>query len=568
MPSKRLQAIFRSNHFAKNAIQKLSSYTRLERIALGAFGVLFVTSVTLLGTNLLSTGSVQGSPSYGGTFIEALVGQPQYINPLLASSNDTDRDISALIFSSLMKYSENGDLEFDLAEDFTTQNFGKTYRFYLRKNVLWHDGEPFTADDVVYTIEAVQNPLYRSALSINWQGVTVSKIDDFTVEFNLKNVYAPFISNTTLQILPEHIWKQIDPTDFRESVAEQTPIGTGPYKFEQSKTSSTGEVSELSLSVNQNWYHRKAFIKSVIFKFYKTEEEAKNAFKRSRVDAFAFLSADIDTEIVEKENTTIIQPDIPRYFALFFNQDQTQILKEAPVRQALAHSIDKASIINGALSGNGEILNSPIPSHLIEPRNDMAIYDFDTVLAEQLLDENNISDSDGDGVREFNGESISLTITTPDLPELVRVANEIKTSWEKLQVPSIVRKISTNEIISSAIRPRDYEVLLFGQVLGHEPDPFSFWHSSQIKDPGLNLALYQNPQVDALLEEARQTLDQDIRESKYQEFSNVLMSDIPAVFLYTPVFTYAVNGDVKGISATNINVPTERFAGISEWHLR
>src|SRR4030042_6584426 len=162
--------------------------TKKERyFILGVFLLAAVSLVSwLISYNIKNTIVV---PNYGGSFKEGIVDSPQYLNPILGQINDADRDVTELIFSGLMKYDSRGELVPDLAESYAVGEDGKIYDFFLRKDIQWHDGKQFTADDVVFTIKRIQNPDSRSPLRINWTGVEVEQVDDFTVRFQIKSPY-------------------------------------------------------------------------------------------------------------------------------------------------------------------------------------------------------------------------------------------------------------------------------------------------------------------------------------------------------------------------------------------
>ena len=202
-------------------------------------------------------------PNYGGSYKEGLIGSPQYINPILCQTYDTDQDISQLIFSGLMKYDSRGELVPDLAEEYAIGEEGKIYDFFLRKNITWHDGKPFNADDVIFTIQTIQNPEYRSPVIFNWNGVEIEKIDDYTIRFKLKNAYAPFLNNTTIGILPKHIWENISPPEFFLTQTNLKPIGTGPYKFTKFEKDRKGSIKALYLQANKDYHLNRPYIKKI-----------------------------------------------------------------------------------------------------------------------------------------------------------------------------------------------------------------------------------------------------------------------------------------------------------------
>jgi peptide/nickel transport system substrate-binding protein len=523
-------------------------------------------SIIALGVKLYYA-NTHITPSLGGTHIEAALGIPRFVNPVLSQISDSDRDISRLVYASLMKYTKEGKLIPDLVESYAIE--GDTiYTFKLKNNIFWHDGQIVTADDVVFTVKLIQDPKYASPIRLNWQGVEVEKVDDLTVRFKLTNPYSPFLENTTVGILPRHIWDNISPKSFPLAEANLQPIGSGPYKFEKFQKDSAGNIKSYSLKINDKYYSP-AHIERIVFKFFDSEKEALDAFKKNEVTAMSFVSGYNSAQI---PNASLYKFSLPRYFAVFLNQTKSEVLAQKEVREALAFATDRDQIIDISAGGMGTPSFGPIVPGLLgyNPQIEEK-YKFSLDRAIEILEKQNWLDTDGDGIREkkLNEETTPLLInlTTVEWPELERVMRVLKEQWKKIGVEVTINAYTLGELQQEHIRPREYEALLFGQLIGIDPDPFSFWHSSQKKDPGLNLSLYDNKTADKLLEEARQTLDSQSREEKYLLFQETLTNDIPAIFLYNPSYIYPVNDEIKGISEGKISDPSWRFANVDEWYI-
>jgi len=513
-------------------------------------------------------------PDYGGSYTEGIVGSPQYINPIFCQTNDTDRDISELIFSGLMKYDSKGNLAPDLAERYAIGEGGKIYDFFLRKNVFWHDGKPFNADDVIFTFQTIQNPNYKSPLIFNWSGVEIEKIDDWTVRFKLKNAYAPFLNSATVGMLPKHIWVNMSPAEFLLAETNLKPIGTGPYKFKKFEKDRLGSIKTLYLEADKNYYPGKPYIKNITFKFYINEEAMINAYNNGTIKGLGFITAQNKLQLKNYKRKLNIRPlKLPRYFAVFFNQSKSKALSDKTVRLALNYATNKQEIIDKILNGAGETVSSPIPKGVFGYSAGTKIYDFALEHANNLLDAAGWNKNEEAGIREKvvkKGESptpLEITIITTEWPELQRVAEILQEQWSKIGAKIEVKILNIAEIQQDYIRPREYQALLFGEVLGAEPDPFPFWHSSQKRDPGLNLALYDNTNADKLLMEARAIFDSEKRKEKYEEFQKLVVEDVPVVFLYNPYYLYPVSKKIKGIEIENISIPSKRFSGIENWYI-
>ncbi|MBI3671203.1 hypothetical protein HY249_00205, partial [Candidatus Azambacteria bacterium] len=492
-------------------------------------------------------------PAYGDRYSEALVGGPQFINPILISSNDVDRDISELVYSGLMEYSPEGDIVPALAKSYKISNDGKEYTFYLRDDVSWHDGKKFTADDVVFTISSIINPDYSSPLRSSWQGIRIEKLDDHTIKFILNNTYAPFLEKATLGIIPKHIWEPTEPKNIILASANLNPIGTGPYKTKKMIKNKEGQITAFVLEANGSYYKKRPYIDEVEFDFYDDEEQAVNAYQKNDVLGVYSVSPK-NKYLIFNNSTQIHNLNIPKYFAIFFNQNQSLILADDKVRQALAYATDKKAIDKEVFLGETKLIDSPILPSLSGYNDNVNKYPYDIEKAKGILAQAGWADKNGDGILEKSAGkgkepvNLEITIATSDFADLAKTADMIKEEWAKAGIKVNVENYSIDDLKQTVIKPRKYDALIFGEVLSHYPDPFAFWHSSQKRDPGLNLALYSNKDVDKLLEDARQTIDEKQRNAKLQKFQEILADEIPAIFLYSPNYLYPVSKDVKGIS--------------------
>jgi len=552
-----------------------SSLTQRERFLVYGFATAILVSVVTLGVQFYYS-NTKSAPRNGGTHTEASIEIPRFINPVLAQVNDTDRDITRLIYSGLVKYTKEGRLVEDLAESYSIEN-NTIYKFILRENIQWHDGKPLTSDDVVFTIKLIQDPKYASPIRSNWQGVEVENPDERTVIFKLTSAYSPFLENATVGILPKHIWENISPKSFVLTEENLKPIGSGPYKFNKFQKDKDGNIKSYALKSNEKYYLGPPYIEHLIFKFFESENDALKAMKSGDVNAMSLVSGYNSTPLEEDGGTIVHNFSLPRYFAVFFNQSKSKALQEKEVRKALALSINREEIIDVATGGQGAPAYGPIIRELLgyNPQIEEK-YKFSPEQAKSILKAAQWKDVDGDGILEkrFNaGEEPSpleftlITVGWPDFTELEKATRVLQEQWREIGVKVNIIAYPPGELQQEFIRPREYEALLFGQIVGIDPDPFSFWHSSQKKDPGLNIALYGNKTVDRLLEEARQTFDAQSRAGKYVEFQNIISDDIPALFLYSPTYLYPVDSNVKGISEGKIADPSWRFADVNEWYI-
>jgi len=530
--------------------------------------VILISVITLIfGVYVNKTDSV---PELGGEYSEGVLGQPRFINPVLAQTNDADRDLVQFIYSSLFKYDGQGNLIPDLVEECSIGEDNVTYNITLKKDVLWHDNELLTVNDVIFTIKTIQDPEYKSPLRSIWQGIQIEKIDEFTIQFKLNNVYVNFLHNLTISIMPRHLWAGISASNFPLAQYNLKPIGSGPYKFKEFNKNEDGNIESMKFVYNENYYLTEGpFIKKLNIFFYRNQDSLIKAYQKRQIDGLSFLSPQNELEV--RNSINIHNINLPIYYSVFFNQTKSKPLADRNVRLALSYATNKEEIIEKVLNGKGEQVNSPLLSNWPNYTSEIDIYDFALEHAQNILEENGWKDTDEDGIRQktINDEDTKLEINlvASDWPEFEQTAEILKEQWGKIGAQVNLEIIESIDIQQEYLRPRNYQALLFGEVLGADPDPFAFWHSTQKKDPGLNVAFYENKEVDKLLEDARQTIEQEKRTEKYAEFQKILIEDVPAVFLYSPTYLYPINKKIKGIEIEKLAQPSFRFSQIENWYI-
>jgi len=535
--------------------------------------ILFYFLILLLLGSLLGWGlffyysKTKAIPAYGGEYIEGIVGQPQHINPILSISNNADDDLSQLIFSGLLKYDGQGNLQNDLAESYEISDDKTLYTFHIRKDALWHDGQFLTAQDILFTVNLITDPAYKSPLRYNWQGIETGLVDDYTITFKVKSPYAGLLNNFTFGVLPKHIWESVSSDQFSLTDINLQPIGTGHYKYSSFQKDSGGNIISYKLAANPSYYAGKPFISKMSFNFYPDDDSIVSAYNKKEIMGISSLSPLKVSGIKLLQSTAVHKFNIPRYFAVFLNQTKSLSLASDAVREALSYATNREEIIKTVLDNNGHSVYSPILPGMPGYTDDIEKRGFNLEKA------NNILDADGwargeDSVRGKNGTALEINLYTTDWEELEQTAELLKSQWEKSGARINVNVLSISDIQQNYIRPREYDALLFGQVMGADPDPYSFWHSSQKKDPGLNLALFGDSKSDALIESGRTEFDTEKRAAIYKDFQDILIKEIPAIFLYSPDYLYPVNKKVQGIDIQNLISPAERFSNANQWYIK
>ena len=549
-------------------------FTWKEKILIAFLAVIFFTSFSYLITKFVAKNTTP-APARGGVFREGVLKQPRLVNPIFLTSNDTDRDLVNLIFSGLIRYDDNGEPIPDLAKKWEISEDGKTYTFFLNESARWHDGQKLTAEDIVFTIKTIQNPEIKSPLRADWQGVTAEKIDDLTVRLSLKQPYAPFLENATLFIIPKHVWEATLPQAYSISEFNLKPIGSGKYRFSNYE-SGGDEIKSYALDLNKKYYGKVPNISEIVFLTYSSEKEIIDGYKKNEIDSMGAVSLKKMREL-EKEDLVINTLRFPRVYGIFLNPNKFPEFGKDEIREALNISLDRDALIEKAVGGTAVPLDSPIPpgtsGYISGKQGGETIYDIEK--AASLLEKNGWKKNEkGAAVKttakgkEKTETQFSFELLTSDSEELVATAEFIKQAWRELGIDTRINVMKIADLETQAIRSRNYDTLLFGEILRRDPDPFAFWHSSQIRDPGLNIALFSNKRADQLLEETRRENDPDKRKEKYAEFQNIVRKNNGAIFLFSPNYIYGMRGSIQGFETTSVTTPADRFNTVENWYIK
>lgn len=324
------------------------------------------------------------SPAIGGSYTEGIIGQPRIINPLYLSNQDADRDVVEVIFSGLMKYDENGQIIKDLIQDYSIKEQGKVYDITLREDLLWHDEEPITSDDVIFTINLIQNPEYQSPLRVKWAGILIEKITSRTVSFKLPKKYAGFSETLTVKILPKHVFENVSPRNLPMSlVSEEYLVGSGPFMIKKIDHEQNGSIKKIILERNKNYYGQKPFLKELSFAFFNDEKDLKKALLLNDVDGFAIN--DLSQYKNELKSMKVYGLAVPRYFAVFFNAKNEGVFKDKNLKEALNYATNKEEIVKNVFFEKAQSVSSPILPTFFDFNQPKTDYQFDLVKAQQIV---------------------------------------------------------------------------------------------------------------------------------------------------------------------------------------
>lgn len=510
-------------------------------------------------------------PAFGGTYTEGVVGTPRFINPVLATST-VDQDLSRLAYAGLIK-KDGESYTGVLAERYEISDDGTTYTFTLRNDTTFHDGAPVTAHDVVFTIETIQNSSTKSPLRPEWLGVTLTALDDTTVQFVLDMPYAGFLDNAMVGIIPQHIWETVAPDQMSFSDVNIRPIGAGAYQFSGLKKSRSGIPTEIDLKPFKDYAEGRPYLKNIHIKFYANNQELVSAFSKGSISGiYTTTPADLEQTInVEKKSITVHTAPLPRVFSLFFNTGTNEAFLRQEVLRAIELAIPKEAMVKHLYSDYGTPLCGPLPPEAIGYQacspEDLIQQDRITASRESLGKAGYTYD-EASGFMERNGTPFAFSIATVNTPEMKEAAEFIQESLLSAGMNVQLQIFEPGNFDQDVIRPRNYEMLLFGQIIEHDSDLAALWHSNGRNDPGLNIGLYTNAAADTILDDSIRTADVEVRKQQYSELYEEFSKQIPALFLYSPEAAYITASNIEGIDFDHLTDASERFRDVGTWYKR
>ncbi len=503
-------------------------------------------------------------PTYaGGVYSEAIAGLPRAINPLFSDFNEADQDLVSLIFDGLTSNTISGEPRPALAESWDVSEDGLTYSFNLRRNVKWHDGSSFTANDVVSTIGLIQTPEFPGSpeLADFWRRVTVQANGAYTIIFTLQEPYASFLSYTSLGILPARVIERTLPARWATHEFNQQPIGTGPFRLVKTEPAR----ATLTLEPFADYYGQLPHLSRVELRFYRTEQAAIVAYQRGETLGVAHVTTEKLKDLRELATAQLFAAPMSGYNAIYFNL-KNPVFQPTEVRQALLLALDRQALIDRAFDGQGVIAHSPLlPTNWAYNRF-VKKYAPDLDAAKALLAQAGWKDTNGDGILDKGDLKLDFALMSSDVPEHIRVIEEVSRQWERLGVKARTQVTGFAGMARDFVRPRKYDtVYLEFRDPSTDPDLYALWHSTRSSDEGQNYASWNNRQADEVLEEARRIVDTKQRVALYHRFQNLFADDVPAILISYPVYVYAVDRRVQNVQLSPLTRPADRFRTIASW---
>lgn len=534
-----------------------------------------------------------------GMYTEGFHNEIHRINPVYVDLNAHDRDVSKLVFRGLTKYDPNtGKIAGDMANVTISEDKLK-YTFVLKDNIFWHDGERLDASDVYFTYrDVIQNPDFQNpVIKANFDGVEVKKLDDKTLEFVLSAPNSFFITNTTVGVLPKHILEDVPVLDMPMHEFNFNPVGTGPYKINTPLSTTKSGVAQVILERNESFYGTLPQIQKIRFYGYPSKDLLVD--NRSSLNAIPKLTDEMIAPVLQDKRFVLYGYSLPQYNAVFINMEN-QTLKNLKVREALRNAIYKDAFLNEL--PNTMRVETPVLSldqdewryeasmedakKLLEEAGFNKFVEEDKDIEEILsIEASNDEDEESDSMnlvdeketqllyrKNAADQPLEFRLITRLYPEDTYKYNETRTvidyleqNWAKAGVKLDI-ELYDPTTLQQKIKDRDYDLLLFGQSLGYNLDLYGYWHSTQASENGLNISNYKSFKVDTLIEAARNTFNDDEKTEKLEDLAEAIHEDIPAIFLYRPLYYYASDGKVKGVELNDMAFPSDRFCRINDWY--
>ena len=512
-------------------------------------------------------------PAEGGIYSEGLIGTFMRLNPMLDYYNEADRAVDRLIFSGMLRIDDRGLPQADLATSWGISRDGMIYNFSINPDAVWHDGQPVTSDDVIFTIQMMSSedsPIPNDIRQF-WQQIEIIRLDDKTLQFKLPEPFAPFLDYLTFGVLPSHLLGDLTVADMVNDPFNLQPVGSGPYSFDHLITEE-GQISGVVLSAFKDYYLQGAFIDQIAFRYYQDAGAAYAAYKAGDVGGLGDVTQDILPEVLTEEGLNLYTTRLPAMTLLYLNLDDPQVtfFQDVNIRQALMQGLNRQALVDNLLDGQAILADGPIFPGTWAYYDGIEHYSYTPDQAIALLREAGFTlpATGGDVRTNEDGTQLSFKLLYPDDDEHTDLANAIQRDWIKLGVKVTLTALPYDQLVSEHLDTRNYQAALVDLNLSRspDPDPYPFWHQTQITS-GQNYSKWDDRQASEYLEQARITTHLEERSRLYNNFQVRWSQELPAIPLFYPVYTYAVSSDVQGVSIGPIFDPSDRFNHVTNWYL-
>lgn len=493
--------------------------------------------------------------------------------PVLAYMG-TDNRVDELVYASLLQMKPDGSMEGYLAEDYSVSE-GKI-EFTVKEGVKWHDGEDFTMDDIVFTIESVAKTEddfskvssikgaaeFRDGKADNISGLIV---EGNKITMELVDTYAPFLSDVgTLGIIAKHVWEDVPFEKWEENTELlNNPVGCGPYQLVEYNPGESVEFKAFA-----DFFGGAPAIENFIIKVVNADSIAAE-LSNGNIDFCDVkeLNSEAIAELEAEGHTKYAIAD-EMYQYISFNM-RLPIFQDKNLRQAMTYAIDREAILANIVEGRGELLHSPfIPGGWADPDDsELNTYAYDPDKAIQLLEESGWTDADGDGIREnAAGEKLQFTLRcSNDSKTRENAVLYVKECFAEIGIDIEVSVEEDGVMAEDCIYNHNYEMYALNCYFGDDPDPYFWWHSDSASDEegvgSFNFGHYVNETVDENIIAAQKTMEQAERQAYYLDVAKQINEDAPMVFLYVQNREIMCNSQLEGFNPGTFNL----FYNVANW---
>lgn len=506
-----------------------------------------------------------GEARHGGQLRVALSSDPGLLNPA-ATTSGAVHFATHLMFNGLVDLDENLEPVPELAEDWDIEDDGALYRFHLRDDVTWHDGEPFTSEDVKFSFEEVLLDLHsRTAASVGGALDRIETPDDHTVEFYFDEPYAPLLQQLDVgeaAIVPRHVFEGADSIEEHPG-STQEPIGTGPFQFVSYEPD-----SEIILERNPNYFEDDLpYLDGVIMRIIPEDASQVAALEAGEIDYLSRVpNADRD-RLQDQAGIEILETfrgagAVNCPMTMTFNLDRPT-LQDVDVRRGIAFALDQQAFVDQVLFGHGRVPVAPLHSGMEWAHSgDMDLPGYDLEQADELLAQAGWVLEDGQDVRVAQGvdgvdDGTPLEITFVAFPTFSEYGELLRSQLGEAGIDVTVVSLEPPAFVERVFTERDFDTNIISFCQGPDPEVGLRRQiaSDQIGDtPFSNAAGYENERVDELLDEGLRTVDIDERVEVYRELQEILVEELPYYWVTEPIFSIAHSDRCEGF------VPFNQFA--------
>ena len=529
--------------------------------------------ILLINEKPEATSAVEiAEPQQGGIYSEALVGKFQQLNPILDYYNSVDRDIDRLIYSRLVTFEERGIPKLELAETYGISQDGTIYNLTLKQDLKWHDGEPLTTNDILFTINMIRDGegVVPEDIRSFWMGIDVKTISDSTIQFRLPEPFAPFLDYLSFGILPEHILGGLTFQEMVESNFNLQPVGSGPFVFAGLITENN-QIKGIILKANEEYFEGPPLIEQMVFRYYDSSADALKAYQDGLVQGISEVDNGIINDVLIESQLSLYTAREPKLTIIFLNLNNPEVpfFQDVNIRKALFSGLNRQKMVDQYLNSQAIIAEGPILPGTWAYYDGLTPVEFDQLSATQLIkDAGYVLGSENSTIRAKDGVEFRFELLYPDDQLHQQLAELIQQNWEALGTSVEIRGVAYSELIDSYLSPRSYQAVLIDLDLSStpDPDPYPFWDQVQATG-GQNYSQWDNNVVSDYLEQSRITTNLVDRSLFYRNFQVVFEEELPALPLYYPVYNFAVSSLVHGVTVGPMFDSSDRFMTVTNWYL-